>query len=87
VQPSWLQSASGSSARWRVGLDALPAKGGAGAFFRRAGRVGRCRRTESLYGHLEKLLLILIDCGLGVNVNESERERTGIICGQFCGVG
>jgi hypothetical protein len=38
-------------------------------------------------GHLEKLLSIPIACGPGVNVNESERERNGIICGQFCGVG
>ena len=38
-------------------------------------------------GYLEKLFSIPIACGRGVNVNESERERSGIICGQFCGVG
>src|SRR5262245_29966968 len=27
------------------------------------------------------------NCGSGVNVHESERERSGIICRQFCGVG
>jgi hypothetical protein len=45
----------------------------------------KCRRLSG--GHLEKLLSIPIACGPGVNVNEWERERTGIICGQFCGVG
>ena len=38
-------------------------------------------------GHLEKLLSMRIACGSGVNVHESERERSGIICRQFCGVG
>jgi hypothetical protein len=37
-------------------------------------------------GHLEKLLSPVIADGTGVNVNESERERSGIICRQFCGV-
>jgi hypothetical protein len=36
--------------------------------------------------HLEKLLSLATADGPGVNVNESERERSGIICGQFCGV-
>ena len=38
-------------------------------------------------GHLEKLLSIPIACDPGVNVNQSERERSGIICRQFCGAG
>jgi hypothetical protein len=39
-----------------------------------------------IVGHLEKLLSPVISDGTGVNVNESERERSGIICRQFCGV-
>src|SRR4030081_3353213 len=37
-------------------------------------------------GDLEKLVSLPIADSLGVNVNESERERSGIICRQFCGV-
>ena len=37
-------------------------------------------------GDLEKLVSLPIADSLGVNVNESERERSGIICGPFCGV-
>src|SRR5262249_59248469 len=40
---------------------------------------------EMISGHLEKLLSMRIACGSGVNVHESERERSGIICRQFCG--
>jgi acyl carrier protein len=35
-------------------------------------------------GHLEKLLSLPIADHPAVNVNESERERSGIICRQFC---
>jgi hypothetical protein len=42
--------------------------------------------NEQMIGHLEKLLSLPIACGRGVNINESERERSGIICRQFCGV-
>src|SRR3977135_3661634 len=39
-----------------------------------------------IQGDLEKLVSLPIADSLGVNVNESERERSGIICRQFCGV-
>ena len=38
-------------------------------------------------GHLEKLVTIPIAPCSRVNIHESERERNGIICRQFCGVG
>ena len=39
-------------------------------------------------GHFEKLFSIPIACGRGgVNVNEIGTGRSGIICGQFGGVG
>ena len=48
----------------------------------------RCCQTRErkVRGDLEKLVSLPIADSLRVNVNESERERSGIICGQFCGV-
>ena len=50
------------------------------------GRRHNHRWAVRAHGHLEKLLSLAIADGPGVNVNESEQERSGIICGQFCGV-
>ena len=43
-------------------------------------------KIKMAYGHLEKLLSLPTADHPAVNVNESERERSGIICRQFCGV-
>src|SRR5262245_29281775 len=41
----------------------------------------------SLMGTSKNCFSMRIACGSGVNVHESERERSGIICRQFCGIG
>jgi hypothetical protein len=40
--------------------------------------------SRETFGHLEKLLSLPIADHPAVNVTESERERSGIICRQFC---
>jgi hypothetical protein len=53
----------------------------------RAGLYGPGFGLTGTEGHLEKLVSIPSARCSGVNVHESKRERNGIICRQFCGVG
>jgi hypothetical protein len=66
------------------------------AFIRRKGGINKCaarftrclgRRGQNYlrWGASKNCLSIPIACNSGVNVNESKRERSGIICRQFCG--